>query len=226
MTESAAICAFVQARMSSRRFPGKVLAPFRGKPLIRHVLDRLHLMLAGVKSVVVTSSDQSDDPLVAYISSHGVPHFRGSLDDVFERFRRCLEAHPCRWILRICADSPFLDGEVLEAVVSRADDPKLDLVTTIFPRTFPRGLNAELIRTDTLLAIRAEELADADREHVTPFFYRNHERFRILNIESGDPQLSGLSFAVDTIGDLRRLEATTSRINLKCSPTAGSCASG
>lgn len=195
--------------MSSRRFPGKVLAPFRGRPLIWHVVTSVSRALPGVPVVVVTSGEPSDDPLVAYLASLEVAVFRGPLDDVFERFRLCVAEHPCDWILRLSADSPTLDAGVLQTVVAHATRADCDLVTTIFPRTFPKGQNAELIRVATFLGIDTAELSLEDREHVTPFFYRHADRFRIASVESGDSAMAAESLAVDTVEDLRRLEGET-----------------
>jgi spore coat polysaccharide biosynthesis protein SpsF len=197
---------FIQARMSSRRFPGKVLAPFRGRPILWHVVDRVARAVPNLPRVLVTSSDASDDPLAAYAASIELPVFRGPLADVLERFRLAARDRGARWLLRICADSPLLDGGVLRAVVA-AHDPAIDLVTTTAPRTFPKGSNAELISAEALAALPNAELTDDDREHVTRFFHRNPQRFRIENVESGDPALANLDLAVDTIGDLERLEA-------------------
>jgi spore coat polysaccharide biosynthesis protein SpsF len=196
---------FVQARMSSRRFPGKVLAPFRGEPLIRHVIRAVERALPAVAIVVATSSDSSDDPLVSYLATLPVATFRGPLERVFDRFKLCLSAYPCEWILRVSADSPLLEPRVLQMVAGHADRPDCDLVTTIFPRTFPRGQNAELIRASTLLAIQEGELTMEDQEHVTPVFYRHPDRFAIVNVESGDARLAETSLAVDTVEDLSRL---------------------
>jgi spore coat polysaccharide biosynthesis protein SpsF len=198
--------AIVQARMSSRRFPGKVLAPFKGQPLIRHVIGAVARALPSVPIVVATSQHESDEPLASYLGALGVPCFRGPLERVFDRFRLCVAAHPCDWALRLSADSPLLDAQVLRAVVAHAADADADLITTIFPRTFPRGQNAELLRVDTLLRIDARQLSAEDQEHVTPFYYRQPGRFRIVNVVSGNPEMAGLSVAVDTIEDLRRLE--------------------
>ncbi|HXN31334.1 MAG TPA: NTP transferase domain-containing protein [Polyangiaceae bacterium] len=201
------VCAFVQARMSSRRFPGKVLAPFRGRPVIAHVVGAVSSALPGVPIVVVTSTDPTDDPLAAYLAALDVSVFRGALHDVFGRFRMALADYPATWILRVCADSPLLSSKVLRLATSAARGTSYDLVTTTSRRTFPKGQNAEVIRADTLRAIDARELDDGDREHVTRFFHRNPERFRILNVESGRPELAELDHCVDTIDDLRRLEA-------------------
>jgi spore coat polysaccharide biosynthesis protein SpsF len=193
--------------MSSRRFPGKVLAPFRGRPIIWHVLDRVTQALPALPVTVVTSTAASDDPLAAYVATIGARCFRGPLDDVLERFRLAAADVGAAWVLRICADSPLLDPRVLHAVVD-AHDPALDLVTTTAPRTFPKGHNAELIRVAALAALPEHELDAADREHVTRFFHRNAARFRVKNVESGDPTLAALELAVDTIADLERLEAS------------------
>jgi spore coat polysaccharide biosynthesis protein SpsF (cytidylyltransferase family) len=203
---SSEIHVFIQARMSSRRFPGKVLAPFRGRPIIWHVLDRVTRALPHVPRLVVTSTDPSDDPLAAYLAELGQPCFRGPLDDVLDRFRLAAAKYEAAYVLRICADSPLLDERVLTAVLA-AHDPALDLVTTTQPRTFPKGHNAELINMASLAALT--DLDAEDREHVTRAFHRRPEAFRIVNVESGDPDLARLELAVDTIEDLHRLEHWT-----------------
>jgi spore coat polysaccharide biosynthesis protein SpsF (cytidylyltransferase family) len=201
--------AVVQARMSSRRFPGKVLAPFRRRPIIAHVLDRVAEVMEADRIVVATSTDPSDDPLALYVADLGVTVFRGPLAHVFDRFRLCVAKHPCDWILRVNADSPLLHPRVLRAVLEGAEHAVADLVTTIFPRTFPRGQNAELIRVATFLAINERELSAGDQEHVTTYYYRNADRFRIVNVASHDARLSEVSLAVDEVGDLARLEGLT-----------------
>lgn len=199
------IRAFVQARMSSSRFPGKVLAPFQGRALLAHVIDRVASVIGQDAIVVTTSTAASDDPLAAYVRDMSVALFRGPLEDVFERFRLCTAAHPCEWILRVSADSPLLDPGVVRRVVEHRQD-ECDLVTTIRPRTFPKGHNAELIRAALFATVDRACLSAGEREHVTAYFYRHPDRFRIVNIDSGQPELARLSFAVDTPDDLRRLE--------------------
>jgi spore coat polysaccharide biosynthesis protein SpsF (cytidylyltransferase family) len=156
---------------------------------------------------VATSIDPTDDPLATYAAALDVGVFRGPLENVFERFRLALAVHPARWIVRICADSPLISPNVLRLAAAAAVGSPYDLVTTTSRRTFPKGQNAEVIRAETLCAIDASELDEADREHVTRFFHRNPQRFRILNVESGRPELAELDHCVDTVDDLRRLEA-------------------
>jgi len=194
--------------MSSNRFPGKVLAPFHGEPIILHVLRSVS-NVKGINAVVVLTSQRvSDDPLVLYLQGMNVNVFRGSLENVFDRFRRCVELFPCDWILRLSGDSPMFDASIIQEMLLNLNGrDKYDLITTIFPRTHPNGQNAELIRVTTLNNIDETDLTPHDVEHVTPYLYRNSEKFLIKNIESGDPTRAELSFAVDTIADLHRLES-------------------
>jgi spore coat polysaccharide biosynthesis protein SpsF len=198
------INAFVQARMSSHRFPGKVLAPFRGEPIVLHVVRAAERAVDNGKVVVATSDQPSDDPLAAYLASVAVPCFRGPCDDVLRRFQLCARAHPCTWVLRLSADSPMLDPAELAAVVAAAAED-VDLASTAPSQADTRGRNAELIRTSALLALDARELVEHDREHVTPFFYAHPDRFRIAVVDL--PPRAGGPLTVDTVEDLARLEA-------------------
>lgn len=211
------ITAIVQARMSSRRFPGKVLAPFRGEPIIVHVLREVGAVVGPHATIVATSDQPSDDVLDAFLRERGVAVVRGDLENVLARFQQAARTCASEWILRVSADSPLLDGSVLRQVIHAADDGQCDLVTTIFPRTFPRGRNAELIRRSALLAVDADAVTPEEREHVTPFFYSRPDRYRIRNVGSGSAALAAESFAVDTPEDLARLEGT-SRLDQSRSP--------
>jgi spore coat polysaccharide biosynthesis protein SpsF len=195
----------IQARMSSRRFPGKVLAPFRGRPLIDHVISGVRRALGeDVALSVLTSSEISDAPLVKYLCASGVDVFRGSLGRVVDRFREALLERPCERFMRICADSPLLNASVLRALIKIAAD--YDLVTTTFPRTLPRGQNAELLKTSTFLDLPVESLMAEELEHITLVYYRNPNSYRIFNLTSGDPSLAQCNLSVDSIEDLVRLE--------------------
>jgi spore coat polysaccharide biosynthesis protein SpsF (cytidylyltransferase family) len=200
--------------MSSSRFPGKVLAPLHGRPILHHVIAAARAVAAVVDVrhiAVATSTQPSDDPLAAYASVLGVTVVRGPLDHVLERFRQCARLFGTEWIVRLSADSPLVDPFVIEHVMQARLERAYDVVTTVFPRTFPKGQNVEAIRTSALLALRDTELTDDDREHVTAFFYRHPDRFLIRNIESNGPAPGDRSVAVDTLDDLRRLERLAPR---------------
>jgi len=195
--------------MSSRRFPGKVLAPFKGQPIIAHVIAQVARVIPLDRITVATSTEVSDDPLVCYVKSLDVPIFRGSLNNVFGRFHACLRAYPCDWFFRISADSPLLNSAILQQMLVYQDRDDVDLVTNVLPRTFPNGQSAEMVKTAVFLSIDRNGLTPYEKEHVTPFFYNHPDRFRIVNLESGDPGLADTSLAVDTLEDLDRLEGKT-----------------
>jgi spore coat polysaccharide biosynthesis protein SpsF len=192
--------------MRSRRFPGKVLAPLNGEPLLVHVLRQVTSVVSMEDVTLATSTDRSDDPLALYAASLGVSVFRGPLDDVFERFRGCLEAHPCAWFVRICADSPRLDSSLLRRMMAMVPGSGADLITNIEKRTFPKGQSVEIVRSAPFAALAADRLTLEDREHVTRLYYRHPNEFRIANVERAEGSLGTTSLAVDTCDDLMRLE--------------------
>jgi spore coat polysaccharide biosynthesis protein SpsF (cytidylyltransferase family) len=195
--------------MSSTRFPGKVLAPFRDRPLIAHLLEKVAQVLPPSHVVVATSCEPADDPVAFYVRDLGISVFRGPLDNVFRRFQLCLETYPCTWFFRICADSPLLYGALLQAVMTYRHRFDLDLVTNVYPRTFPKGQSVEMIRAATFAAIDCDCLTTEEQEHVTKYFYNQPGRFNMLNVDSGNAALAKMSFVVDTIEDLSRLEKLT-----------------
>lgn len=206
------VYAFIQARMSSSRFPGKSLAPFRGRPILKWVAEAACAAVPAECVVVATSDEASDDPLAEYARNGcGLAVFRGSRLNVLQRFQQASRQYPSRWILRVNGDSPMLNPAVLQAVLAHQDREDLDLVTTIFPRTFPRGQNAELIRADALRQLDAASLSAEETGHVTGAFYADPDHYRILNVESSDSRLAMMSFAVDTVEDLQRLETVTQK---------------
>jgi len=197
---------FVQARMSSRRFPGKVLAPLDGQPLIKRLVEQVLRVVPLTQVTALISVESSDDPLACYLQSLGVAIYRGFLQNVARRFHDCLRTYPCDWFVRLCADSPFLDPTVLAAVIAHQERFDLDLVTNVHPRTFPKGHSVEMVKAASFTALDPQTFNDEEKEHVTAVFYRHPEQFRILNITSGDPRQANINYAVDTVDDLRRLE--------------------
>lgn len=192
--------------MSSARFPGKVLAPFKGKPLILQVLKNLQRYFSDDQIIILTSNHSSDDPLCAYLEKLGVKYFRDSLDDVFLRYKKALHALPCSWFMRICADSPLICGETAKYFSTFCQDG-VDILTNVKLRTFPRGNSIEIINTDTFLKLDSSQLSPGQKEHVTSFFYDNFNLYKIINFNLRNKDLSNETLAVDTLEDLRRIES-------------------
>lgn len=193
--------------MSSSRFPGKVMQPFLGRPIISHILQTVSSVPDVDRVVVLTSDQDSDQKLVDYLQEIGCLVFRGPLNDVLHRFRNAAEIYPSEWVLRLCADSPLLSPLVVASVVKRGlGGESCDLVTTRFNPPFPKGQNAELISSRALLELDLDAASEHDREHVTPWFYRHRDRYRIADAAAVQIDLPGTEFTVDTPQDLAKLE--------------------
>ena len=156
--------------------------------------------------VVLASQEESDDPLACYLGQLGVAAFRGPLDNVFTRFKKCLEEYPCEWFVRLCADSPLLDYEPLKSMLALIDKKGLDLVTNVFPRTYPKGQSIEIVRAKTFKHIDNDILSPLQQEHVTKVYYDQSDQYQIFNVESTGENRSGLNYSVDTIEDLYKLQ--------------------
>lgn len=196
---------FVQARMSSSRYPGKMLAPLLGQPLISHVFGRLLESIPRERLMLVTSTDPSDDPLVDYVKERlGIEVFRGSLDDVVFRFQEALRKYPAEWFVRVCGDSPAIDSELLTWMLMRCLGG-IDIMSNVVRRTFPPGQSIEIVRSDRFLKIDPATLTAEEREHATLSIYRDADKYRIAAVESAQPASPDQRHAIDTVEDLQYL---------------------
>ncbi len=199
------IIAIIQCRMNSKRYPGKMLAPFMGKPLLFHVVERIKNFNSRLKMILATSSDQADDPLELYAKSLGLKIFRGSPNNVVKRFSMSLKKIQCDAFFRVCGDSPLLSSSLFNEAVSIYKRNNHDIITNVFPRTFPPGMSVELIKTKTFLDSEKKITNKYDQEHVTTFFYKNSKNYKIFNIECAKPRNSQYKLAIDKKEDLQIL---------------------
>ncbi len=206
MPQKPQVMAFVQARMSSKRFPGKVLADLNGRPVIDWVIAHIAEAMPREAIVVATSREPSDDVLARHLEQSGIKVFRGPLQNVFERFQLCLKEHPADWFFRVCADSPFLSAKLLKYMLGYKRHSNVDLVTNTLPRTFPVGLSLEMVSAKTFSNIDAKSLSPQEQEHLTTVFYNHPQNFRIVNIESRNPGLAAINFSLDTPEDLSSIK--------------------
>src|ERR1044071_4155673 len=126
----------VQARMTSRRLPGKVLHVVAGKPLMQYLLERIRAHFNSEKIVVATSSDPSDKPVSEFCAGFGVDCYRGPLDNVADRFKEVVDAYSFDNFVRVSGDSPLLDARLIERGLNTFREGDFDLVTNVLPRTF------------------------------------------------------------------------------------------
>ena len=198
------IVVIVQARMSSRRLPGKVLLPIAGKLLLQWVLEAVAASRTVDAVLLATSDDASDDSVAAFAAASGWSCFRGPLENVAKRFLLAAESVQADAVVRICGDSPLLDHRLIDQAVDLFREGGCDLATNIKVRTFPNGASVEVFSTEILRKLVACVETREGREHVTPWFYRN-DAIRIRDFQH-EPKLNHIRLTVDTTEDFVLLE--------------------
>lgn len=189
----------VQARMSSSRFPGKTLVDLNGKPVLQHVIDRLVGCTQIGHIVVATSTDPSDDPIVKWCDSYSVDVFRGSLDDVVDRFHKAAQQYAAHTVVRVTADCPLLDPELLDRTVNHLVATGADYCDTT---GWPAGVGQEAFTRGTLFRCWQQTTRPDDREHVVPWMIRNSVCASVVN----DTPFAEPRVTLDTPADLKLLK--------------------
>lgn len=204
----------VQARFGSKRLPGKVLEPIGSAPMLVRVLDRLRRAATLDEIIVATTSAASDDAVAKVANFAGVKVVRGSQFDVLDRYHDALLASSsASVIVRVTADCPFIDPDLVDLVVRERADHNADFVANRLPpphpRTYPVGLDVEVCTAIALDRAWREAAAPHHREHVMPYLYENPDLF-VIRVLQLDNDLSHYRWTVDTVEDLdavRRLDA-------------------
>lgn len=206
-----AVGVVVQARMSSSRFPGKMLAKIAGQPQIGLVLQRALAAKRVEKVILATSEESSDDVLAETARGFGVEAYRGPLDDVLGRVCGAARKAGLTTVVRVTGDCPLLDPEILDAMLARFAEGDVDYLSNVSPPSFPDGLDVEV------LSFAALETADRDakgkhaREHVTVFVREHPEQFRLANFANPEGNESHLRLTVDSPEDLALVDTILGR---------------
>ena len=202
------ILAIIQARLSSSRLPQKVLLDLFGKSLLGHIIDRVKSSRLVDQVIVATTTSASDDPLVDHLDKNRLcPVFRGSENDVLDRFYQCARVHAPEVIVRITADDPLKDPEIIDrAITLLQGNPALDYCSNTLKPTFPEGLDVEVFRFRALERAHREATLESEHEHVTPYIWKHPERFTTLNFENNE-DLSHWRWTVDKPEDFAFMQA-------------------
>jgi len=200
--------------MGSSRLPGKVLADVAGRPLLGLMLERLVPLAfdASVSVVVATSDAPGDDPVAAVASAAGFPVVRGSETDVLGRFVTALDAHPADDVIRLTADCPLIDPVVVRDVLAHHRAADADYTSNTLVRTFPDGMDVEVVTADVLRAVAAATVHQGEREHVTPSVYRRPSTYLLAQHTCAE-QAGAERWTIDRADDLDWLRATVARID-------------
>jgi spore coat polysaccharide biosynthesis protein SpsF len=200
MSESRVI-AIVQARMGSSRLPGKILCDIDGETMLGRIVRRLQRARSLDAVVIATTCVPGDDATEGECTRLGVPSFRGSEHDVLDRFFRASAEHRASVAVRVTADCPLVDPQVVDWVVNEFSAADVDYASNVLQRTFPRGLDVEVISYSALERAWREDDDPSSREHVTPCIYRHPDRFRLHGVVNAEDH-SGYRWTVDTPEDL------------------------
>ncbi|HEY0193915.1 MAG TPA: glycosyltransferase family protein [Kofleriaceae bacterium] len=192
--------AIVQARMGSTRLPGKVLAELGGTTMLEQVIRRLRGARRIHEIVIATSTSPEDDVIVREADRISTWAYRGSEADVLARYAGAARAYRAGTVVRVTADCPLLDPEVIDQVIG-ALTPDLDYASNTHARSFPRGLDVEAMHVDTLERIARMAMSVGSREHVTAFLMEAPQLFRTSQVRAAQDD-SDLRCTVDTPDDL------------------------
>jgi spore coat polysaccharide biosynthesis protein SpsF len=205
----------VQARMTSSRLPGKVLADLGGRPMLARQLERMRTAELIDELVVATTTNSCDDAIVALADRAGARWFRGSEVDVLSRYRDAAREAHADVVVRVTADCPLLDAGVLDRVVARICDSKdpCDYASNTIERTYPRGLDTEALHRDVLERIARLATSAAAREHVTYYLHRERPDLFLIRHVRHATDHSDLRWTVDTEEDLALVRAIHEEID-------------
>lgn len=169
----------VQARMGSSRLPGKIMKNLSGKTVLEHVVDRLKYSEYVNSIIIATTMDKGDDIVAESMTNYGVSVFRGSEDNVLERYYLAAKENELDIVVRVTSDCPLIDPIVMDAIIKKYVEGNFDLVTNagadLTKRTFPRGLDVEVFSFKLLEKTFKNAKLDHQKEHVTPYIYENCE---------------------------------------------------
>lgn len=205
------IVAIVQARMGSTRLPGKSLADLAGKPLLQRVIERCQASAMIDDVWLATTTEAIDNALADLCGRIGVKVYRGSVDDVLDRFYQTARKATADVVVRVTADDPFKDPEVIDLAVRRLLRGGLDYVSNTIEPTYPEGLDIETVTFEALERAWKEARLASEREHVTPYIWKNPQWFQIENFLL-DTNLSHLRWTVDYEQDLKFARAVYERL--------------
>jgi spore coat polysaccharide biosynthesis protein SpsF len=196
---------FIQARSNSKRFDKKVLKIIYGLPLIIHVVNNVKKSKSVKDIIVATSKNSSDNNLIKLLKNFKIRFFRGELENVVLRFVRLAMKIKCKYFMRISGDSPLIDNKIIEyAIKIHKKNKNFDIITNVFPRTFPKGQSVEIIKVQ-ILKDYINKMSKSDLEHVTRYFYKNSSKFKIKNFKSKNKK-KVMKLSVDTISDFIKIK--------------------
>lgn len=199
--------------MNSSRLPGKVFLKIdKTNTVLDYVISQLSYCKLIDNIIIATTNREEDEIITNFCKKNNIDHFQGSSDDVLDRFYWCAKNFSFSIIVRITADCPLIDPLIVDSIIEKYVDNSFDYVSTNIPKTFPQGsADVEVFSFKLLEQIWKDAKKPSEREHVTPYFYNNPEKFNIFILQNSE-NLSKLKWSVDRESDLIFVKEIISRI--------------
>jgi len=202
----------IQARMGSTRLPGKVMKKIDDdNTLLRFQISQLNNCKKIDKIIIATTTKSEDDVIYDHSRKLGLEVYRGKSDDVLDRYYNCAKKFKLPIIVRITSDNPLIDPNIINEIISKFMMNSVDYVSNVIHRTYPYGTEVEIFTFEALEKAWKESKNKYDREHVTPYIYKNPKIFKIHNVEN-NTDLSELKWTVDTKTDYEKVKKIVSLI--------------
>lgn len=204
------IVAIVQARMGSTRLPGKVLKEINKKSLLNYQVERMSQVKL-INQIVVATTPNGNEEIIKLCKFNNLDYFIGSENNVLERYYQAAKKFDADIIVRMTADCPLIDPDVVNQIISYYLENNFDYVSNTQKRTFPRGLDAEVFSFKALEKAYNEANKEYELEHVTPYIYLNKNIFTIGQYIH-EIDLSGIRLTVDTREDFQLVQSIISEL--------------
>lgn len=202
----------IQARMGSTRLPGKVLMKLdKQNTVLDYVIQQLKHCKNIEKIIIATTSLKEDDVIETFAKNNDILYFRGDSLDVLDRYYQCAKLHNLTIVIRITADNPLIDPNIVEKVLTEFKSHSYDYVSNAVVRSFPYGTETEIFSFDALEKAWNNAKNDNEREHVTLYLYNNPKKFKIYNVKNQN-DLSSFRWTVDQIEDFILVQNIISKI--------------
>ncbi len=203
----------LQARCKSKRFPNKVIKKIKNKYLIELIIERLK-NIKNVPLIIATTNNKSDDKICKLSEKNKVAYFRGKMNDVLSRYYETALEYNLGTIVRCNADCPFLEKKMLSKMLNIYKKKKYDYLSNILEPSFPSGQHLEIFNFKTLEKAYKNAKQKLEREHVTPYIYKNKNIFKIGSFKQ-DIDLSFHRWTIDYKEDLLFVKRIFKEFNYK-----------
>jgi len=205
------ISAIIQARIGSTRLPGKVLMKLNEDTVLSLLLKQLKHSKFLDEKIIATTNNPKDDVIEKFTTSNNIKLFRGDSDNVLDRYYQCAKKFSLTHIVRITADNPLIDPDIIDQAIKKYSTFNYDYLTNSINRTFPNGTEVEIFSFDALEIAWKYAKKKSEREHVTPYFYNNPKKFKIHHFKQKKNQ-SKFRYTIDRKEDYALVVEILSRI--------------